>query len=135
MDRDALLELLIYSMDNPISEIDQAKLDRALETDHWLIIQQQNLLKLRAHLENKNQEGNIAIDYSDKILSSIEKERFIIQPGWLGRLYPRVAVACVLIVLFSMLHLTFSSDKITVDALVGLEDIAPEDAYTYLNFQ
>ena len=135
MNREALLELLIYSLDNSISKDEKARLDHALKTDKWLALQQQELLKLRNYLENNYKEEVPTVDYSDKILAQIKEEQLNKYSGWLVSIYPKVAVACGIFILFSLLHLTFSTDNLTVDTLVGLEDIAPEDAYTYINFQ
>ncbi len=135
MERDALLELLIFSLDNEISEEEQLKLTHALEEDKWLQTQREKLLAMRAFLSEEYRATDRVFDLSGPILEAVEREKQMKFLHGFSSLYPVVAAACIVLFIAVFLHFTFSSDGLSVDTLVGLEDIEIEDAYTYLNFQ
>ena len=73
--------------------------------------------------------------FTDDLMQRIEQEKTTVPViATIHKLFPRVAAACVLLVLLSVVAIYFTEGNLSMEAIVGVQDLAPEDAYSYLEY-
>lgn len=129
--KDKALNLLINSFDQPLSDADQNTLDRQLEVSAWLREEKRRLEKLRAGISALKEAPKAG--FADQVLIALEEQekRQDIQ-GVILQLFPQVAAACVAVLIVALLTTFFIEGSLSTEALVGVQDLSPEDAYTIL---
>ena len=127
-----MLDLLIYSLDNDLTEAEQATLDAALEASASLRAEKEQLLQMRAALENFSLEKDT--QFTADLMQQLDKQKSNNLGARIRRIYPRVAAACAIIVLLSILGIYLVEGNFSMEAIVGIQDLTPEDAYSYLDY-
>ena len=127
-------DLLIFSLDNPLSPEDEKRLNEALKSDSELRKEKDNLLKMRGMFSEFSVPENEG--FADGILQKINAEsnarnrdfetKFI-------RMFPRVAAACVIFLAMAFSAVNFSETRLVSDELIGIEDADLVEAYSYLD--
>lgn len=127
-----IIDLLIYSFDNPLSKEEQNQLNHALKGSSELRAEQERLLKMREKLKRSNVPKDT--DFVDRVMQRLEQEK-IIPSGNLNvvflKWFPKIAAACILLLLTSFLSIYLDEGQLSSDALIGLSDVTPEEASTY----
>lgn len=124
-------DLLIRSLDEKLPEAQAKQLETALAGSAELRLEQQKLRKMR------NLMGafsvNTAPDFSEQLMAKLPRKSSakIIS---LKRYATSIAAACVLLVLVSILSIYAWEGNLSTEALLGIQDLSPEDAYTILNY-
>ncbi len=129
--KDKALNLLIKSFDQPLSGTEQNSLDRQLEISAWLREEKRRLEKLRAGIGALKKTPKAG--FADQVLMALEEQQKQqdIQ-GVILQLFPQVAAACVAVLIVALLTTFFIEGSLSTEALVGVQDLSPEDAYTIL---
>jgi len=121
-------ELLLRSLDEQLEPEEAVALETALEQSAELREEKRQLMAMRTMLGGMK---NIpAPGITDGVVQRIKRpalERSI------ARLLPQVAAACVLLVIAGLLAIYFTEGSLTAEAILGVSELAPEEAYSYLN--
>jgi hypothetical protein len=131
--KEKLMELLIHSLDNELTLDEHQALDLAFAKSKEFRAERDRLLKLRSLL---NQQRTIASnEFVNAVLGKTTTP--VINPvqGFnttMVRLFPRVAAACVIIMLASLFTVYLAEGELSSDTIVGLSDISPDEAYNIL---
>ncbi len=131
MNKEALKILLIRSFDEELDARSAQMLEEALSSYPWLVEEKKELMAMRDQLTF----FSVAEDptFSDRLMSNLqEAEEPNKQNVTIVQLFPKVAAACFLILLALLLHIYYTQGSIDMDALVGIQDVTPEEAYSYL---
>lgn len=107
-----------------MSAAEQEQLRAALEVSEELRREQEQLTYTRELV----QQAIPAADpgFSQKVLERLQKGRK--EVALVVQLFPRVAAACVAVILALGLFLYFEAGSLSTDALVGLQDLSIEEA-------
>ena len=129
MDKEALLDLLILSLDNELPAAQQEQLERALKEHKWLRQERDKLIEIRDVLGNMRAAPNDR--FTDSVMAHIDagssgSESIII------RLFPKVAAACAVFLLALVLNIYSSDGSLSYDSIIGLNDLSPDEAYSYI---
>lgn len=127
-----IIQLLLHSLDHELTEAEQLELGAALEASAELRAEQKALLEMRAALTNFSVEADPA--FVDDLMQQLPSEKTVYISGSIRKLFPKVAAACVLVLLLSVLSIYFTEGNLSVEAIVGIQDLSPEDAYSYLDY-
>ncbi|MEL6923436.1 MAG: hypothetical protein AAFO94_05250 [Bacteroidota bacterium] len=133
MERNELSALLAYSLDNELSAEQQQILDKAFAKYPDLLKEREELLQLRQLLGRQRLSPNK--QFVNTVLEGIATEHRPTEKslsGSLVQLFPKVAAACVIVLLVSLLNLYLNGDGWSTEALLGLSELTPDDAYSIL---
>ena len=127
-------ELLIHSLDNPLSETDRKRLEKALAQSVELRKEKEELLKMRSLLAGFKVESDP--DWHDELISKLpvrKTEAKIIQyPFTMASIFPKLAAACAIILLMSIINIYQEVGTINRDAVIGIDEVTADEAYAYL---
>lgn len=126
------MDLLVRSFDNELTESEERRLEKALEVSAELRAEREALLRMRQVL--KAFEPGVPQEFSEQVMQKIStlqrlRESF---SAAMVELLPRVAAACILVLLIILVSIYWSEGSLTTDALVGISDVSPEEAVTAL---
>lgn len=128
-------ELLAYSLDNILDDAQQARLDEALSKSEALQELRDELMAMRNLL--KGHQLDARPDFVENIMAQLPQQEAVIREIALGsrvlKLFPRVAAACVLLMGLAYFGLGSNEGLWVSDTLIGMQELSPEDAYTYVN--
>lgn len=124
-----ILNLLIYSLDNKLTEAQQEMLEEALQSSEMLQKEKARLLHMRNELASFSVEPDDT--FSSEVLLQLENPKSLN----IVHLFPKVAAASVLLFMGSLLAIYFSEGNLSMEAIVGIQDLTPEDAYSYLGLE
>lgn len=121
--------LLLRSFDGALNAEEQTALTAALARSERLREEQRQLKEIRSLLTGL--QASPATDFTDGVVAKLqvwqEETRLV---SWVVRL----AAACLLLFTLGVLSLYWQEGVLNVDVILGLEDLAPEDAYSLLDF-
>ncbi len=130
-----LRDLLVYSLDNDLSAEEKVRLEDALAKDVELQKERDDLLKMRNLFKGFEVSGNS--DFSNTVLEKIKFQNQKSKPqigAKVFTLFPKVAAASVAILLLVISALYYSEMNFVSDALVGVEDLTLDEAYSFLEY-
>ena len=116
--------LLLRSLTEELSSEEAARLETALSTSEELRTEQQALLQTKAAVRSAIPAADPA--FVDRVMLHLEKKRKEI--ALVVQLFPRVAAACVIVLIALGLFLYFEAGSLSTDALVGLQDLSIDEA-------
>ncbi len=129
------LELLLYSFDGKLNQEEQQQLDKALSASPGLRAERDKLLKMRKLI------GGLKISedpsFSDKVLQRLKNSPAKTQAAFSATvvsLFPRVAAACIVILLLALSIVYLSEGSYSTDALIGVDSFSLEDAYSLIDY-
>ena len=122
-------DLLIRSLDEELSAAEQEQLNRALAVSEELRLEREQLLRLRAALASLQPEP--MPDFADRVKARLDDATSLTVA--IVRLFPRVAAACVLVLLFVLLAVYLSEGNLSTEAIIGTQELTVEDAYALVN--
>jgi len=129
MKKENINELLLRSFDQELSPEERAGLDAALADSEALRREKQQLEKLRNLLGGLRAEADRT--FAGKVMSKLGASPV---EATLLSLLPRAAAACLIILLLTLIGIYLSEGSLSTDAIIGVSNLAPEDAYTYLEY-
>lgn len=123
--------LLIRSLDQELAPVEAARLRRALDESSALRAERQRLHLMRRKIAALRlgrdpafveEVTNRLLDLGNRTLTRT-----------MAAIFPKVAAACLLLFLLSMAAIYFTSGALSFDAIIGIEELTPEDANIYLS--
>jgi len=126
-------DLLIRSFDEELSTTDAARLEQALTQSSTLRTEfrkMENMRKSISTLRVKKDPG-----FADDVLARLKEEGKKTLNTVIASIFPKVAAACLVVFLLSLLAIYFSSGTLSVDAIIGVDELTPEDASIYLGYR
>jgi anti-sigma factor RsiW len=124
METKNIKDLLLRSITEPLSPAEQEQLDAALKSAPELREEQEQLLYTRDLVQNAIPPADAG--FSSRVMQRLDKGRK--EVALIVQLFPRVAAACVLVIMALSLFLYFEAGSLSADVLVGLEDLSVEEA-------
>jgi len=129
------LELLLYSFEGELSQEEQQQLKKALSASPELRAERDKLLKIRKLI------GGLKIpedpSFSDKVLQRLNNSSSKTETAFSATvvsLFPRVAAACIVILLLALSIVYLSQGNYSTDALIGVDTFSLEDAYSLIDY-
>ncbi len=125
------LDLLYKSLDFELNESETHELTEAFQIYPELIKEKDALLHLRelcSHLEYPELPANFSYSIMNKV-SNPDPVPMGLNQFWI----PAIAASVLLLIGVFLVQQHFPDDQINLETLVGLEEISPEDAVTYLD--
>ena len=129
MKKETINELLLRSFDQELSAGEKARLDAALAGSEELCQEKQQLEKVRyllGSLQAEPQRG-----FANSVMARLKAST---AEATLLSLLPRAAAACLIILLLALAGIYLAEGSLSTDAIIGVANLAPEDAYTYLEY-
>ncbi len=124
-------ELLMRSFEEKLSEPEQRRLENALKKSKELQLERDEIIKMRSLFQHFTISENPT--FTKAVLKRVELSKSENVQAVLVRLFPRIAAACILFLLVSILGLYLVDGGLSMDSIVGLDNIS-EDTITYLEF-
>ena len=129
MKKETIEELLLRSFEQQLSAEERGRLDAALAGSEELRREQQQLEKVRHWLGSlQATPKNGFVDGVMKELNTSPVEATLLS------ILPRAAAACLIILLLALAGIYLAEGSLSTDAIIGVANLAPEDAYTYLEY-
>lgn len=128
-----ILELLALSLDQELTKEEQQKLDEAFAKYPELEKEKAELLEMRSLLVKQEIVPNTS--FVNSVLEKTRQTKLVTQKGFntiMTSLFPRVAAACVIVLLVSLLSVYFQEGGLSTEMLLGLTEISPDEAYNIL---
>ncbi|MCH2084230.1 MAG: hypothetical protein MK226_17670 [Saprospiraceae bacterium] len=126
------LDLLIYSMDHPLTPEEQKTLDEALSLSDALKKEQEQLLAVRnLLLQNTPPASPIFVE---NVIAKLARPQQPKLTTIIVDLYPQIAAACVLFIAVALSAIYVSEGSLTYDALVGVNELSFGDANTLIDY-
>ena len=125
-------DLLIRSFDEELSPDDAVMLEDALKQSSALRAEKQRLEQMRRAIAELQapEDGQFA----QRVMAKLREGRKKTLNSRLVSIFPKVAAACLLVFMLSLLAIYFSSGTLSIDAIIGVEELTPEDASIYLGY-
>lgn len=129
MKKESIHDLLLRSFDQELSTEEAARLDAALSGSEDL---QQEKRQLEALRQLAGELKVAPVDgFADGVLAKLHTSPV---EATLLSLLPRAAAACLIILLITLAGIYLTEGSLSTDAIIGVSNLAPEDAYTYLEY-
>ena len=123
-------QLLLKALDQSLSPEEERFLDQALTESDWLREEQEKHLQVRVVFSQFSLSA--APDFTDELMSNLDQASAKVIP--LFRFAPQIVAACVVLVLATLLTIYSYEGALSTEALLGVQDLSPEDAYTLLTY-
>lgn len=122
--QEALLDLLLRSLDEVLSPAEQAQLDTALQEEEWLRNEQQQLLLLRRGL--RELRGQARAGFVDQLMQQLPTR---VRQFTLQRLWPVAMAASLVAAVATAGWIYTSAGSFDKAAIIGLDELEFEDVY------
>ena len=132
MDNEAYFkELLIRSLDQELAPNEAARLRRALDESSSLRTEQRRLRLMHRKIAALRLDRDPA--FAEGVTSRLLDLGKRTLTRTMAAIFPKVAAACLLLLLLSLGAIYFTSGALSIDAIIGIEGLTPEDANIYLS--
>lgn len=122
-------ELLLKSLDQTLPAPEQKQLDQALAQSETLRQAQTQLGALRGLMEQHSISPTPS-GFSQSILQRIQQPKVIQLNSWM----PQIAAACLILLCTALISIYTMEGTLSTEALLGVQDLSPEEAYTLLTY-
>lgn len=123
--------LLIRSLDQELTPEEADRLRQALEKSSDLRAERQRLQLMRQRIAAlRLAENPVFVEDITNRLIELGKETLT---RTMAAIFPKVAAACLLLLLLSLAAIYFTTGALSVDAIIGIDELTPEDANIYLS--
>lgn len=126
------LDLLIYSMDHPLTPEEQKILDEALSLSKALKKEQEQLLAMRSLLSQNTPPASPI--FVENVIAKLARPQQPKLTTIIVDLYPQIAAACVIFIAVALSAIYVSEGSLTYDALVGVNELSFGDANTLIDY-
>lgn len=128
-----MLELLIQSLDVPLSAHEQQQLETALQQSAALRAEQARLIKLRTALRDSQPEASPV--FVDNLIAKLAKPKQPTLTAVMLSMYPQIAAACLIFMAVALSLIYASEGSLHLDAVVGLGDLSVSEAQTLVDVE
>ncbi len=128
-----MLELLIQSLDFPLSAHEQQQLETALQQSTALRAEQARLIKLRTALRDSQPEASPV--FVDNLIAKLAKPKQPTLTAVMLSMYPQIAAACLIFMAVALSVIYASEGSLHLDAVVGLGDLSVSEAQTLVDVE
>lgn len=128
-----MLELLIQSLDVPLSAHEQQQLETALQQSAALRAEQARLIKLRTTLRDSQPEASPV--FVDNLIAKLAKPKQPTLTAVMLSMYPQIAAACLIFMAVALSVIYASEGSLHLDAVVGLGDLSVSEAQTLVDVE
>lgn len=132
MRNDKLKALLIKSLDFELSADEQAQLETGLSASDELRQEKAQLLAMRQLIGSI--EPNPNPTFAQNVIAKIQAKRKAGFSASVIQLLPRVAAACIVLLLISLFSIYLSEGTLSVDAIVGVQELSIDEAYSLTEY-
>lgn len=139
MNKNQLYHLLLRSLDESLSKQEQSQLETALSQSAELRAEKKQLLEVRALLERQETAYQFKPFFAGRVIEKIRLEKNpSIQTSNIDFLtalvlsFQRLAVPSFTLICLLLAYTYFTTDTLTLQAVMGISDVALEDL-TLLN--
>ena len=122
------LDLLIHSLDNELTPAEAKQLEEALANSPELRQEKERLLEIRAMFGAAKMEQDHT--FVNKVMMRINQAKKPSFNNVIVNLFPKVAAACVLLFLVTLIGIYITEGTLSTDAIMGIEEMSVEDALT-----
>ncbi len=129
MKKETIQELLLRSFEQELSAEEQGRLDAALAGSEELRREQQQLKKVRHLLGSLQAAPNSG--FVDSVMEELNTSPV---EATLLSILPRAVAACLIVLLLTLIGIYIAEGSLSADAIIGVNNLAPEDAYSYLEY-
>lgn len=127
------INLLHRSFEEELSKAETIQLETALKESEALRLEQ---AELRA---TRNLFAAFSVEKDDNfvaaVMEAVEEKELVAKrqiEHHLSKIFPVAIAACVLILMSFVTHIYISEGNFESDSIVGVSDLSPDDAYSYL---
>jgi len=126
------IKLLHRSFEEELSKEEARQLTAALQASPELRQEQAELTAMRNLFTSFSvaREEDFVVDVMKEIEEGIIAKRKI--GHYLSKIFPISIAACVLILMSFIAHIYVSEEHFDSESIVGVNDLSPDDAYSYL---
>lgn len=129
MKKETINELLLRSFDQELTGDEKARLEDALAGSEALRREKAQLEALRQMLGGL--QAAPAAGFADGVMGKLNASPV---EATLLSMLPRAAAACLIVLLLTLIGIYLAEGSLSTEAIIGVNDLAPEDAYTYLEY-
>lgn len=122
------LNLLLHSFDNELTPEQATQLEAALANSPELREEKVRLLEMRALFSAAKMEADHT--FVNRVMLRIEEVKSTSFSKVIVNLFPKVAAACVVFILATLIGIYVTEGTLSADAIMGIEDISVEEALT-----
>lgn len=126
-------DLLLKSFEETLSQVEAKQLANALKTSPELQKEKADLLKIRRLFSNFSIEEDD--QFVSKIMEGIGRKELVAKRQIMHHLsiiYSRAVAACILILMSFIIYIYLSEGNFETETLVGITDLSPDEAYSFL---
>lgn len=123
-------ELMLRSLDFPLTPEESKKLEEGLLQFPELVVERDELMNIREALSGLKLEASPS--FQKQVMAQLPSAKEVTLTIAISRWLPRVAAACLVAIALAALSVYLTEGSLTTEAIMGIQDLAPEDAYTYL---
>lgn len=123
-------DLVLYALDNELTVSEQTRLEEALAISEVLQEERAALLQMRELLASLKPAIERDGSFADQVMQNIHKKPNSGFWSDLISLSPKVAAACILFVVGSLVGVYFWEGNLSSEAIIGVQHLTPEDAFT-----
>ncbi|MCO6491829.1 MAG: hypothetical protein J5I98_25665 [Phaeodactylibacter sp.] len=129
MKKETINELLLRSFDQELSGEERTRLEAALAGSEALRREKSQLEALRQMLGGLRAEPTAG--FADEVLGKLNTSPV---EATLLSILPPAAAACLIVLLLTLIGIYLAEGSLSTEAIIGVNNLAPEDAYTYLEY-
>ncbi len=127
------MDLLVKSFDEQLTTQESTILAEALAQSAELRAEKVALLKMRDLFANFSVEGDEQfVNNVMEAITSVEiiAKRKIIH--YLSQIYPKAIAACLFILMSFITYIYLSTGNLDTETLIGINELSPDEAYSFL---
>lgn len=136
MNKESTYNLLLKSLDEPLTNVEQLQLEKALANSIELQKQKESLLKMRTMLSNQQIAYHFKPSFEGQVMAKIHAEKtppkkanqtdidFITA---LVLSFQRLAVPSFALICVLLFYVYLTADTLSLQAVIGISDMSPED--------
>ena len=124
-------DLLIKSLDSELSVSEDHILQKSLNMSEELRNEREHLLEMRDVLKSEAAKS-FSSGFEDRVMAKIQSRQNEDFTVYLLRVFKPVAIAAILLIIITASLNVWSSEQISLDGVMAINDVSPEEAFNPL---
>ena len=124
-------DLLIKSLDSELSASEDHILQKALNMSEELRNEREHILEMRDVLKSEAAKS-FSSGFEDRVMAKIQSRQSEDFTVYLLRVFKPVAIAAILLIIITASLNVWSSEQISLDGVMAINDVSPEEAFNPL---